>query len=65
MHYWISYCARQALGVQQPQAKGPQGLEGVQLVYNNSSLLANILVIISSKLGYLAVKGSNDIYFTA
>ena len=28
MHYWISYCARQALGVPQPQAKGPQGQEG-------------------------------------
>ena len=22
MHYWTSYCARQALGVKQPQAKG-------------------------------------------
>ena len=23
VHYWISFCARQALGVLQPQAKGP------------------------------------------
>ena len=33
MHYWISYCARQALGVPRPQAKGPPGPGG----HNNLS----------------------------
>ena len=33
MHYWISYYACQALGVPQPQAKGPPGPGG----YNNVS----------------------------
>ena len=33
MHYWISYCARQALGVLQPQAEGPPGPGG----HNNLS----------------------------
>ena len=45
MHYWISYCARQALGVQQPQAKGPPGPGG----HNNlsNSVLEGLLYFIS------------------
>ena len=45
MHYWISYCARQALGVPQPQAKGLPGSGG----HNNlsNSVLEGLLYFIS------------------
>ena len=45
MHYWISYCARQALGVPQPQPKGPSGPGG----HNNlsNSVLEGLLYFIS------------------
>ena len=45
MHYWISYCARQALGVPQPQAKGPPG-PGRHNNLSNSAL-AGLLYFIS------------------
>ena len=45
MHHWISYYARQALGVPQPQAKGPPGPGG----HNNlsNSVLEGLLYFIS------------------
>ena len=45
MHYWGSYCARQALGVPQSQAKGPPGSEGQKDF--PSSVLEGLLYFIS------------------
>ena len=49
VHYWISYCARQALGVPQPQSKGPPGPGG----HNNlsNSVLEGLLYFISPLYG--------------
>ena len=49
MHYWISYCARRALEVPQPQAKGPPGPGG----HNNlsNSVLEGLLYFISPLYG--------------
>ena len=44
MHYWTSYCARQALGVPQPQAKGPPGPGGHNNL-SNSALEGLFLIL--------------------
>ena len=50
MHYWISYCARQVLGVPQPQAKGPPGPRGHTNLSNNA--LEGLLYFISPLYGH-------------
>ena len=39
MHYWTSYCARQALGVPQPQAKGPPDPQTLGIYFNCQFIL--------------------------
>ena len=48
MHYWISYCARQALGVPQPAAAGPPGPGGHNNLSNSALAGLLILILISS-----------------